>query len=211
MSSDVASGVRMSTELPSVDALWLDTLQRTCARASHELKGALNGVSVNLEVVRSRSERPDAQASTVARFASSATDQLGAVIAMTDALLSLARPPREPVEIGATVRRLEALLSGTARTDGRTLEVRSTIDDLGATSAIGNTTRLVLAAGLLAALDASAHVVCDASLDGAAPMVRIECRDGAAPALDADVIAVAVEQGVGVVSGPSAISISFPR
>jgi hypothetical protein len=42
-------------------------------------------------------------------------------------------------------------------------------------------------------------------------MVRIECRDGAAPALDADVIAVAAEQGVGVVSGPSAISISFPR
>jgi hypothetical protein len=211
MASDVASGARMTTELPSVDALWLDALQRTCTRAAHELKGALNGVSVNLEVVRSRSERPNALGSSVAAFASSATDQLGAVIAMTDALLSLARPTREPVEIGATVRRLEALLSGTARTDGRTLEVRSTIDDLGATSAIGNTTRLVLAAGLLAALDASAHVVCDASLDGAAPMVRIECRDGAAPALDADVIAVAAEQGVGVVSGPSAISISFPR
>ena len=211
MASDVASGARMTTELPSVDALWLDTLQRICTRAAHELKGALNGVSVNLEVVRSRSERPDAQALSIATFASSATDQLGAVIAMTDALLSLARPAREPVDLGATVRRLEALLAGAARTDGRTLELRGTIDDIGATSAIGNVARLTLAASLLAALEASSRVVCDANADGAAPLVRIECHDGATPALDADVIAVAAEQGIGLTSEASAISISFPR
>jgi predicted NAD/FAD-binding protein len=70
---------------------------------------------------------------------------------------------------------------------------------------------LTLAAGLLAALEASSHVVCDANADGAAPLVRIECRDGATLALDADVIAVAAEQGIGLVSEPSAISISFPR
>lgn len=211
MASDVASGARVTTELPSVDALWLDTLQRICTRAAHELKGALNGVSVNLEVVRSRSERPDVQASSVATFASSATDQLGAVIAMTDALLSLARPAREPVDIGATVRRLEALLAGAARADGRTLELRGAIDDIGATSAIGNAARLTLAASLLAALDASSRVVCTANADGAAPLVRIECHDGATLALDADVVAVAAEQGIGFTSESSAISISFPR
>jgi signal transduction histidine kinase len=211
MSSDVASGVRMSTELPSVDALWLDTLQRVCARASHELKGALNGVSVNLEVVRSRSERPDAQASTVARFASSATDQLSAVIAMTEALLSLARPAREPVDIGVTMRRLEALLAGAAQADGRALELRGAIDDVGATSAIGNAVRLTLAASLLAALEASSRVVCTGNADGAALMVRIECHDGATPGVDADVVAVAAEQGIGLTLESSAISISFPR
>jgi len=57
MASNVASGARVTAEMPSVDVLWLDTLQRICTRAAHELKGALNGVSVNLEVVRSRSER----------------------------------------------------------------------------------------------------------------------------------------------------------
>ena len=201
----------MTTELPSVDALWLDTLQRICTRASHELKGALNGVSVNLEVVRSRSERPDVQASSVAMFASSATDQLAVVIAMTDALLSLARPPREPVEIGATILRLEALLAGAARADGRTLELRGAIDDIGATSAIGNATRLTLAASLLAALEASSRVVCTVNAGGAAPVVRIECHDGATLALDADVIAVAAEQGIGLTAESSAISISFPR
>src|SRR5205814_1523332 len=117
MASDVASGPRVTAELPSVDALWLDTLQRICTRAAHELKGALNGVSVNLEVVRSRSERSSSPASSVAKFASSATDQLGAVIAMTDALLSLARPSREPVDIGAVIRRLDTLVAPAARTD----------------------------------------------------------------------------------------------
>src|SRR5213075_1063560 len=115
MASHVSSGARVTAELPSVDALWLDTLQRICTRAAHELKGALNGVSVNLEVVRSRSERPDVQASAVAKFASSAAEQLGAVIAMTDALLWLARPSREPVDIGAVIRRLDALLALVAR------------------------------------------------------------------------------------------------
>lgn len=211
MASDVASSGRMTADLPSVDALWLDTLQRVCTRAAHDLKGALNGVSVNLEVVRSRSERPDAQASAVATFASSATEQLGAVIAMTDALLVLARPPREPIDIGAVIRRLDALLAPAARADGRTLELRGALEDLGVTSAIGNAPRMILSASLLAALDASADVVCDAKTDGPAPTVRIECRDGATPALDADVIAVAAEQGIGVHCESSAISISFPR
>ena len=122
MPSNVASSERMTEDLPSVDALWLDTLQRICTRVAHELKGALNGVSVNLEVVRSRSERQDAPASAVARYASSASDQLGAVIAMTEAVLVMARPPREPPDIGSIIRRLDALLSPTARVDGRTLE-----------------------------------------------------------------------------------------
>src|SRR5437762_998561 len=36
------------------DELWLAVQQEICGRAAHEIKGALNGVSVNLEVVRSR-------------------------------------------------------------------------------------------------------------------------------------------------------------
>ena len=40
-----------------IDAMWLATLQGICARAAHELRGALNAVAVNLEVARSRSER----------------------------------------------------------------------------------------------------------------------------------------------------------
>src|SRR5690348_11753264 len=211
MASHVASNERMTEDLPSVDALWLDTLQRVCARAAHDLKGALNGVSVNLEVVRSRSERADAPASAVAKYATSASDQLGSVIAMTEAVLSLARAPREPVDVGSVLRRLDTLLSPTGRADGRTLELRGPIDEIGVTSSIGNAARLVLSTTLLAALDASMHVVCEASADGAGPMVRIDCRDGTTPALDADVIAVAAEQGIELHCDSSTISIRLPR
>jgi signal transduction histidine kinase len=213
MAADVASNARMTAELPSVDALWLDALQRACTRAAHELKGALNGVSVNLEVVRSRSERPDSPASAVAKYAASATDQLGAVIVMTDALLSLARPAREPVNVGAVLRRLEVLLASSARADGRALELRGPIDDIGTTSAIGNAARMVLLASLLAALEASTDVVCgvETIADGCAVVVQIECRDGAAVRLDADVVAVAAEQGIDLRAESSMISISLPR
>ena len=52
-----------------VGALWLLTLQRAVGRASHDVKDALNGVSVNVEVVRSRAARPEAPATAVAQFA----------------------------------------------------------------------------------------------------------------------------------------------
>ena len=41
-------------------ALWLAALQRTAVRGSHAMKNALNGVAVNLEVVRSRVQRAEA-------------------------------------------------------------------------------------------------------------------------------------------------------
>jgi len=201
----------MTADLPPVDTLWLDTLQRVCTRAAHELKGALNGVSVNLEVVRARSERPDAQASAVASFAASAAEQLVTVITMTEALLSLARPAREPVEIGPLIRRLDALLGATTGADEHKLEIRGAVDDLGATSAGGTSARLVLAATLLASLEASAHVVCEADAGDVAAVVRVACLDGAAAALDPDVVTVAAEQGIRVRPESSSVSISFPR
>jgi len=211
MASDVGSGVRMTTESPSVDALWLDALQRICVRTAHEFKGVLNGVSVNLEVVRSRAERPDAPASAVAPYALSATSQLASVIAMTEALLSLARPAREPVDVGAILRRLDVLLAATARADGHMLELGQEIDDVGMTSATGNAARMVLASSLIAALDASGDIVCHARSDESVLVVRIDCRHGATPALDADVIAAAAEHSIGLVVESSGISISLPR
>jgi hypothetical protein len=52
----------MAMRNQSVDELWLGVLQQISARAAHEMKGVLNGVAVNLEVVRSRSEKAGASA-----------------------------------------------------------------------------------------------------------------------------------------------------
>src|SRR5579884_2754541 len=118
----------------TVDALWLDMLHRLCARAAHELKGALNGVSVNLEVVRSRAEKPGTAASALAPYASAASGQFDVVMEMSAALLTLAREPRVPVDLGQTVRHVGVLLERAANTDGRRLDVDASVDELGATT-----------------------------------------------------------------------------
>ncbi len=204
------SGMTADSPLPSIDALWLEMLNRICTRAAHELKGALNGVSVNLEVVRSRSEKPESLASAVKQYANAAVDQLAAVIAMTDALLSLARPPKEPVELGPVLRRVDALLSPSARADGHRLELDGPIDALGVTSAPGNASRMAIAACLLAATEASTHVACRAAIDNGEVLLRIECRDGATLVLDQDMLAATSDSGIRMRAEPSAISISFP-
>src|SRR6476620_3261945 len=108
MGAGLASGTRGNTDTElhdatCVDALWLATLHRIFTRAAHEVKGALNGVSVTLEVVRSRSEKPEVPASAVRQFAASASGQLEGVIDMSDAMFSLGRRVREPVEIALMV------------------------------------------------------------------------------------------------------------
>ena len=74
----------MSTSAATADAgvLWLAALQRALDRAAHDVKDALNGVSVNLEVVRSRASRADAAASAVAPFADAAAHQLDRLTAL---------------------------------------------------------------------------------------------------------------------------------
>jgi hypothetical protein len=193
----------------TIDALWLDTLHRVCARAAHELKGALNGVSVNLEVVRSRAGRPDAPASAVSAYATSAVDQFDIVIEMSVALLSLGRQARPPIEVAATARTVVAMLYRSVTVDGRRLEIEGSLEELGVTSAEGNGARLAIAACVLSAIDASAHVECSASAD---TTLRIASCDGASPALpDAAIVDAVAESGIHIRAEPSAISISFPR
>ena len=211
MAPQLASGARVTADSPSIDILWLDVLHRIGMCVSHELKGALNGVSVNLEVVRSRSEKPDSPASSVHKFAVAAASQLGAVISMSDALLALARPAREPIEIGPLVRRIDALLAPGIHADGRSLELQGPFDELGVTAAPGNAARLVIAAALLAATEGSSHVVCQAITDDADPMVRIECRDGILAPIDGDIASAVAEVGIRVHTEESTIVISFPR
>ncbi|MDB4877715.1 MAG: hypothetical protein JWM41_4161 [Gemmatimonadetes bacterium] len=193
------------------DALWLDTLHRICARAAHELKGALNGVAVNLEVVRSRAEKPDVPASKVSKFANAAVDQLGAVITMTEALLVLSRPMREPVELGSLVVRVGDLVVPAARADGRRVTFEGEYGDLGVTSASGSAACLAVGWCLLAAVDASSSVRCSAVLGESEPGIRIEMHDGDAPPIDPEIAAATADAGIRIVAESSAISITFPR
>ena len=199
----------------SVDELWLDVLQQISARTAHELKGALNGVAVNLEVVRSRSSRSDAAAHSVAPFASSAADQLEAVVGMSEALLSLARAPREPLDISDTIDRFASLLSPSARGDGCSLRIEGNTRDstAAAVRGPGNVARLVLGAALLAALARKGDTRCKVEV-GDEIVVHIESADaeGGGPLeLSADVSAAADAAGIRVLAEGQAMSLTFPR
>jgi signal transduction histidine kinase len=106
-----------TSALEDVGSLWLATLQRAMGRASHDVKDALNGVSVNLEVIRSRAARPDAPASAVASFAESAGQQLERLTSLIEAVLALGRAERTPVDVGVTLRRVVTLCGASTSTD----------------------------------------------------------------------------------------------
>jgi hypothetical protein len=74
-------------------------------RAGHELRNALNGVAVNVEVVRSRAGR-EGSAKDLASFAERASAQVGEASALTDGLLAF---------VGSVV---SAQSAGTLKTTG---------------------------------------------------------------------------------------------
>src|SRR3954463_9203678 len=95
-------------------ALWMHTLQRAMGRAAHDVKDALNGVSVNLEVIRTRAERADLPATSVSQFAEAAGNQLERLTSLLDAVLALGRPEREPVDVAQTLKRVAMLCSASS-------------------------------------------------------------------------------------------------
>jgi signal transduction histidine kinase len=135
-----------------IDALWLRCQQRLAAHIAHDLKGALNGVSVNVEVVRGRAEDPNTHISAVKRYAGAASDQLGVVIKMSTALLSIGRAVRGSAEVSTVMRQVAALLEDTLRSDGAKLELIIEGGVAGTTSAPPSAVRLALTEPLLTAV-----------------------------------------------------------
>jgi hypothetical protein len=64
-----------------------EAVREILRRAGHELRNALNGVAVNVEVVRSRAER-EGSPKDLASFAERASAQVGEASALTDGLLA---------------------------------------------------------------------------------------------------------------------------
>jgi hypothetical protein len=66
----------------------LDIVREIIRRAGHEIRNALNGVAVNVEVVRSRVAREES-AAEITSFAERAGAQIGEATALTNGLLTL--------------------------------------------------------------------------------------------------------------------------
>jgi light-regulated signal transduction histidine kinase (bacteriophytochrome) len=143
------------TAAEDAGVLWLATLQRAVARASHDVKDALNGVSVNLEVIRSRAGRPEAPASTVAQFAEAAGQQVERLTTLIEAVLALGRAEREPVDVAVTLRRIATVCGASASSADAPIEVRADGVESTLTRVRGDAVRLAIAAPLLGAVTGS--------------------------------------------------------
>ena len=195
----------------SLDELWLETLNQICSRAAHDLKGALNGVSVNLEVVRSRSAKPVLQSSEVSRYAGAATQQLSQVIDMTEAVLAFGRRPPEPFPLAPVLRRITVLLRPGLETTGRTLELVEPLPDLGTTPVSGTAVRLAVGAALLETTETSARVVCAGeTVNGT---VSISIDHGGAPlrCFGPEMLDQLRQAGVRLENTRSRVTITVPR
>lgn len=192
---------------PTVDELWLRSLQKMTAHIAHDLKGALNGVSVNLEVVRSRSEKATLAGADVHRFAVTAADQLGIVIRSTGALLSLGRASRGPVEVSTVCRHVASLLAEMRPAGHGSMEVVVDGGLAAETSAPLNAVRLALAECIHAAAASAGELV--VRVQGL-PTPRVRVSPAGDPGLSPEVTEALIGAGIRIATDGHGISIEFP-
>jgi signal transduction histidine kinase len=198
--------------------LWLATLQRALGRASHDVKDLLNGVSVNLEVVRSRAARPDAPASAVASFAEAAGQQLERLTTLLEAVLTLGRAEREPADVAATLRHVGALCGASASSADASVVVERDGPDSAATRVPGAAVRLAIAATLLEIVtgtdrsNPASTVRCVLADDGECVIVTIAAagRRAAMPTSVAEAVRAAGVRWTEAGQGRD-FSLAFPR
>lgn len=194
-----------------LDQLWLRTLEELGDLAAHEIKDTLNGVSLSLEVVRSRS----GNASSVSDFAATAAGQLELVTARVDAMLVLARRPKEPADISATLRRLASVLVPAAKAEGGTLNIEG-IEGSTLTSAPGQASRLALTASLLALIRMGGEGSCrleggsrTAVSEGGA-VVHFSHESAETCSLDPDVVSAIEQHEIRLGTGGPDLRLAFP-
>jgi signal transduction histidine kinase len=191
----------------NIEQLWLATLQEVASRAAHEVRDALNGVSLNLEVVRSRISRPDTRADSLGPFVSAAVQQLEILGSRAEALVYLSRTPKNGRSDTALVlRHLATLLVPAAKADQIALSVSG--HDRPAETAVQElAVRTALASGLLALIKEGGG---ECRLEGQPDAVVRFSHESAEVGLDKDVLAVLAKQGVRTKNTDSGLTLTFP-
>jgi hypothetical protein len=218
---------------PRLAALWLDALQRLVGRAAHEVNNALNGVVVNLEVVRGRAT-PGTDAGRVAQFAEAAVEQIDAASALIAPLLALARAPRggapeatdAATDVALLARQVAALLAPAVAHNGVVVDVDAPPaapapgDPLAVRTAV--TVALLEAAEAWSRDAAAADAVELAGADpagepsrpvrctvSAAPDVRLQVSSAKGFSFPAEAAATLAGGGVDVVSAGDVVIVTF--
>jgi signal transduction histidine kinase len=188
-------------------SLWLGALGRLAGRAAHELKNPLNGLALNLEVVRSRSARAGAEAGSLAPYAAAAVGELERTIPLVEALLSLARPLSNPVDLRATIQPFLVLYGAIARAGGGSLEVVYDAEQVFVT-VDGDTVRALLAEALDVTVGANLEVA--GRISDSEGSISIRLVGGAGRPIASRMEALAAEHDIQLNSDEDETLLLFP-
>lgn len=191
--------------------LWLRALQRLTASVAHELRNPLNGVALNLEVLRGRVGRAQLDPVALTGFAEAAVADLASAIRLTDALLAVARPVRVPVEAGGVLMPIAVLVGAVAESRGGSLAVDVPDEIPPAVLPSGDAVRGATATVLLAALDQAggATIRCRLGYESAAVLVEVTADDEFE--LAADAAAAIAACGIAVSTVTHGVALRLPR
>jgi signal transduction histidine kinase len=198
--------------------LWLAILQRSLSRASHDVRDALNGVSVNLEVIRSRASRPGSAAAQVAPFAEAAGQQVERLTTLIEALLALGRSERGTTDVFFALRQMAIVCGAASSGADAPVEVRLTGGEMDGmmTRVSGDVVRLTIGATLFDAAagtnrnSRAGAVVCSIGGNATHVLVIVEA-DGRRVHLPDSIGDVVRAAGVQWTEGPQHLSLAFPR
>lgn len=195
---------------------WIPALAELARQTSHEVRNALNGVSVNLEVVSSRLERAvelgDPVAAATVPFVRSAVEQLEQLAGITESFLSLSRSTSSAsTDLLPLVTRATLLARHIARSEGRGVTFTAVGDAETSTSTSCDVARLLVVRLLLDALAARIDIHVELGPDTAG--VRLAVRSSGNGSLNAPhsgLVTVAETAGVQVVQNAAGWYMAFP-
>lgn len=185
-------------------------MQRLCGAVAHELRNPLNGVALNLEVLRGRVGRKGVEGAALTGFAEAAAADLGHAVRLTDALLAVARPVREPVDLAMAIAPIVTLARAIAVARGGSLEVALPDDLAPALDADGDAVRGAVTGVLLAAIEGGRVIRCRGAYGADAVELDVDV-DAGRPSLPEPLAARIAACGIGVRHEPAALALRFPR
>ena len=189
--------------LPS--PIWAVTLQALANLVAHDFRNALNGVAVNLEVVRGRSAR-GAESSAIAPFAATAAAQFEAASAAAEALLAFARPEPGDPDVAAIALRLARLVG--LRQPAK-LRVLDSSNGRARTTVPGDIARAAVARSVLSALDIGDTISCEITVGGDI-FLHVTAETRVPPPPDSETVAVISRYGVRFATRGHTLEVRFP-
>jgi hypothetical protein len=196
----------------NIGTLWAAAQREVLGLARHELRGAINGLSVNLEVLKSRTDSGKIDHQAIAPFVDAAYQSLIETSARAEAMMFLGPAQRDvgQADVAVALKHLAALLVPAAKGDGTSLDVAG-YDTSVPTSALPMAVRLALASGLLALIkEGGGRCRLEPGKEGAGAVVRFSHESAPVGELDPALACVLGHENIRISRSDKDLQMAFP-